>query len=90
MDASAPILSNPLPEFYDDLHAAFNRAWRLLELGTKDRRSVFHTPSIATIAEDCTPEVRTVVLSAASQKDATLRFHTDRRSGKFQQASSNV
>lgn len=54
----------------------------MLVRGAADRRHAFHTPSVATIGRDGAPRVRTVVLRAAEPATRTLRFHTDRRSGK--------
>jgi pyridoxamine 5'-phosphate oxidase len=68
--------------FHNDLSASLAHAWRLLERGAADRRSPFHTPTIATVRADGSPEVRTVVLRKVIPSDRTLRFHTDRRTGK--------
>lgn len=78
-----------LPPFYDDLDASLRHAWDLLEQGVKARRSAFHTPSLATVGMDGLPDVRTVVLRQADRARALLRFHTDRRSGKWEQLSRN-
>ena len=59
--------------------------WALLQRGATDRRSLWHTPTIATIDDAGAPTVRTVVLRAVAPADWTLRFHTDRRSPKFDQ-----
>ena len=52
-------------------------------MGVTDRRSAFHTPMVATVSEDGSPALRTVVLRAADADKRTLRFHTDARSAKF-------
>ena len=70
------------PLFYDDLTATLTEAWRLLSVGASDRHSPFHTPSVATIAADGSPSVRTVVLRAVDSIERHLRFHTDWRSAK--------
>lgn len=57
----------------------------MLTRGKADRRSPFHTPTIATVDEHGCPQLRTIVLRVAQQKDARLRFHTDRRSRKIQE-----
>lgn len=72
-----------LPIFYDNLEASYDEAWTLLKRGTMDRRSAFHTPSIASVDLHGCPQVRTVVLRGADQSAATLRFHTDRRARKI-------
>ena len=68
---------------HDDLHATLGMAWSLMVRGVADRRSAFHTPSVATVGPAGDPEIRTIVLRGASASDWTLRFHTDNRSAKF-------
>lgn len=72
----------PIPSWYDDLDGSLDEAWRLISRGVKDRRSPFHTPTVATRGLDGSPSVRTVVLRAASRADGFVRFHTDQRSSK--------
>ena len=71
------------PAFYDDLDGSLAEAWRLIGRGVADRRSPFHTPTVATTRPDGSPALRTVVLRGAAPPDWTLRFHTDVRSAKF-------
>lgn len=71
------------PDWADDLDHARAEAWRLLSAGASDRRSAFHTPTIATSALDGRPRLRTVVLRSVDTGAQTLRFHTDRRSDKI-------
>lgn len=71
------------PSFYNDLEASLVRAWQLIGRGTVDRRSPMHTPSVATTGRDGSPQVRVVVLRGVDGAARTLRFHTDKRSGKF-------
>jgi pyridoxamine 5'-phosphate oxidase len=71
----------PHPYAYD-LQLTFEAAWTCLSRGVNDRRSPFHTPSIATIGLDGRPRVRTVVLRGADPVQKLLRFHTDLRGGK--------
>ena len=75
----------PPPWFsnHDDLQATLEMAWSLMVRGVADRRSLFHTPSIATVSPAGHPEVRTVVLRGASSTDWSFRFNTDTRSAKF-------
>lgn len=73
------------PAHYADLDAALAEAFALLRGAVSDRRSPFHTPTLATIGLDGRPRLRTVVLRHA-EADAgglAMRFHTDRRSAKF-------
>lgn len=71
------------PMFPDDLDLTLKHAWASLVRGVRDRRSPFHTPTIATIAADGRPRMRTVVLRQADPAQRLLRFHTDLRSGKI-------
>ena len=73
----------PLLGCYDDLAGTLGYAWAMLARGVKDRKSSFHTPTIATTGLDGTPRLRTVVLRGCDVTAGTLRFHTDRRSGKI-------
>jgi len=75
--------SPPIPQFYDDIAAAHDEAWRLILRGVKDRRSAFHTVAVATLGLDGAPEVRTVVLRGADGAARSIRFHTDLRSPKI-------
>ncbi len=78
------------PPFYDDLEATRTEALRLLASGVEDRRSPFHTPTIATIGRHALqPRLRTVVLRAFDAVRPSLRFHTDRRSPKADEIQAN-
>lgn len=66
----------------DDLDAALADALARLARGVADRRSPFHSPTIATIGLDGRPRARTVVLRALDAPARTLRFHCDGRSAK--------
>ena len=57
-------------------------AFRLLSRGVADRRSAFHTPTLATRGLDGAPSLRTVVLRGFDPATRLLRIHTDRRSPK--------
>lgn len=61
----------------------------MLARGVKDRKSAFHTPSIATVDADQRPHIRTVVLRGCDEATRTLRFHTDTRSGKIRHLADN-
>lgn len=67
------------PETLEDTLA---EAFRLLSRGVADRRSPFHTPTLATAGAGGAPNLRTVVLRAFDPAARCLRFHTDRRSAK--------
>ncbi len=65
----------------DDLDAVLADVWARLVRGAADRHSAYHTPVVATHDEHG-PRQRIMVLRAVDPATATLRFHTDRRSGK--------
>lgn len=65
----------------DNINAILLTVWALFTRGVTDRRSVFHTPTIATV-EQGEPALRTVVLRAADAERRVLSFHTDQRSAK--------
>lgn len=67
----------------DDLAAIRKEALALLSRGARDRRSAFHTPTLATIGLDGRPRARVVVLRAFAPETPSLRFHTDARSAKI-------
>ncbi len=72
----------PRPAFADDLAATREHAFALLARGVADRRSAFHTPTLATIGADGAPRLRTLVLRGFDAPTRTLRLHTDLRAGK--------
>jgi pyridoxamine 5'-phosphate oxidase len=63
--------------------------WALAERGVADRHSVWHTPTLATQHVTGRPDLRTVVLRAASRSHWTMRIHTDWRSGKIEQLTAS-
>lgn len=73
---------------YDNLEGTLDYAWSLLARGVKDRKSAFHTPTVATIGIDDTPHLRTVVLRGCDVEQQRLRFHTDKRSAKVLEMSA--
>ncbi len=76
----------PVP---DDLDAILNDIWTRWGRGAADRRSAFHTPVVGSVEIDGTPEQRVMVLRKTDRANATLRFHTDRRSSKAAQITAN-
>ena len=62
--------------------ASLHEAFRLLADAVPDRRSPFHTPTIASLDDAGAPSLRTVVLRGFDADARRLRFHTDRRSDK--------
>ena len=77
------------PAFYNDLAATLVHAWALLETGTKDRRSAFHAPVVASIGLDGSPQQRTMILRKVDVGNRQLRFNTDIRSTKLQEIKAS-
>ncbi len=73
---------------YDNLEDTLDYAWSLLARGVKNRKSAFHTPTVATIGIDDVPNLRTVVLRGCDVEQKRLRFHTDKRSAKVLEISA--
>lgn len=73
-------MTRPTPP--DTPQDALAEAFRLLSRGVADRRSAFHTPTLATRGLDGAPSLRTVVLRGFDPACRVLRIHTDRRSPK--------
>jgi hypothetical protein len=70
------------PAFAGDIMASLHEAFRLLADAVPNRRSPFHTPTIASLDDAGAPSLRTIVLRGFDAEGRTLRFHTDRRSDK--------
>jgi hypothetical protein len=81
--------SRPRPAHADCLTAVRDEAFRLLARGVADRRSPFHTPTLATIGADGAPRARTLVLRAFEPAPRVLRLHSDARSAKLGELARN-
>jgi hypothetical protein len=57
--------------------------------GVRDRRSGFHIITIATIGANLTPQARSVVLRGCTATTGKITFHTDRRSPKCTELTTN-
>jgi pyridoxine/pyridoxamine 5'-phosphate oxidase len=77
------------PAFYNDLSATLEHAWKLLDSGTKDRRSGFHAPVVASIGLDGSPQQRTMILRKVEVGNRQLRLKTDIRSTKLQEIKAS-
>lgn len=77
------------PPHYDDLAAVEETAWNMMEEAVANRRAAFHQVTVANLGTDGEAEARTVVLRGADRNAKTVRFHTDRRSGKFAALSAH-
>ena len=73
----------PRPDPPVDLDDVLAESFRLLARGVADRRSPFHTPTLASLNADGAPSLRTVVLRGFDPARRELRVHTDARSAKL-------
>lgn len=71
------------PAYDDSLDGTLAGALDLIDEGVADRRSPFHTPTLATVRADGSPSLRTVILRGFARESMQLWFHTDRRSPKL-------
>jgi pyridoxamine 5'-phosphate oxidase len=78
-----------LPQVPRTLSGVEENAWQLLRKGVKDRRSAFHTLTLATVTDDSVPDLRVVTLREVDRGRRLLRFNTDLRAPKFRQMTSN-
>ena len=72
-----------------ELDEVLETAWALLLEGVSNRKAPFHVPAVASTCIDLTPSIRTVVLRGVNKCERTIRFHTDKRAGKYGQLLSN-
>ncbi|MEM8877759.1 MAG: pyridoxamine 5'-phosphate oxidase family protein [Pseudomonadota bacterium] len=92
LDQTGPSRNTPppgLPQVPRTLSGVEESAWQLLRRGTKDRRSAFHTLTLATVASEGLPEMRVVVLREVDRERRLLRFNTDLRTPKFAELTAN-
>ena len=71
----------PFPDYYNDLAASLRHAWQMLGRATKDRRSAFHAPVVATASKEG-PQARVMILRSVDAAARQLTFYTDARSAK--------
>lgn len=76
--------------FYNDLGQSLAEARRLIEVGAKDRKSTSHAPVVATIDQRGAPSQRVMILRNVDWTSRTLRFHTDARSAKINEADAQL
>ncbi len=77
------------PDFMTELGSALQHCLAMLGRGVSDRRHAFHTPTLASVDANGLPQARTLVLRGFDPAGRVLRFHTDRRAGKFADVSAN-
>ena len=65
-----------------NLKGIYEEIWDYLDIAVKDRKSGFHTFSLATISNGY-PDNRTVVLRGCCKKTMKLSFHTNNFSNKI-------
>ncbi len=75
--------------WHETLPATLNRAWSLLERGTKDGRHAARFPTLATISETG-PQQRTLALRKANRADATLTLYTDAATPKVTELTKDA
>lgn len=67
-----------------------SKIFAMLTRGVADRKSPLHTPTVATIGKDGSPQVRTVVIRKFLIAERTLIFHTDTRSPKIEEIENDA
>jgi pyridoxamine 5'-phosphate oxidase len=82
-------MSRPDEPDITDMDAVLVNAWALLGRGVADRRHGFHHPAIANSGLSGEPRNRIVILRAADSTQRTIRFHTDRRSAKYDELAND-
>jgi len=74
---------------FEALATAEDRLWQALGRASKDRRSPWHTPALATIGLDGQPRARILVLREAVRATRLLRLHSDRRAAKVAELAAD-
>lgn len=77
--------ARPGEERFADLAAAGPELWKRLVRASRDRRSPWHTPVVATVGTDGAPRARVMVLRAVDPSARLLRLHTDARATKVEE-----
>ncbi|MCY7375419.1 MAG: pyridoxamine 5'-phosphate oxidase family protein [Pyrinomonadaceae bacterium] len=67
-----------------------SKIYATLTRGTADRKSPLHTPTIATIGADGSPNARVIVFRKFKPEQRVLIFHTDLRSPKIEELRGNA
>ncbi|WP_448578751.1 pyridoxamine 5'-phosphate oxidase family protein [Thermaurantiacus sp.] len=75
-------------ERFSDLATAEAEVWKRLVRASRDRRSPWHTPVVATIGADGAPRARVMVLRACDPAAFRLRLHTDARTAKVEELAA--
>ena len=82
-----PVCKN-ITEF-TNLQNFLDHGWSGIIRGVADAKSPARHPTLATVSETNAPEIRTVVLRKANQKNSTVQIHTDKTSKKVRDLSTN-
>ena len=72
----------------NDLKKIEQLIWDFLQQGVKNKKSLFHYPTIATRSENSF-NLRTVILRNVISKERIIVFHTDYRSNKVKELKNN-
>ena len=72
----------PLPDYYNDLEGSLHHAWQAMGRGSKDRKSAFHAPVMASMSASG-PQARVLILRSVDAAARSLVFQTDARSQKM-------
>lgn len=75
-----------MEQFYNDLDGSLDAAQRLISNGAANRKSAAHCPVVATIDAMGKPAQRIMILRHVDWTSRTLRFHTDARATKVDEA----
>lgn len=75
-------------ERFSDLATAESEVWKRLVRASRDRRSPWHTPVVATTGLDGAPRARVMVLRACDPASFRLRLHTDVRTTKVEELAA--
>ena len=73
----------------NDIHLALNYTLSKLEKSIHERNNNLNILSLATIDLEQKPQVRKIVLREFNQRTLRVRFHTDKRSQKFNEIKKN-
>ncbi len=73
---------------FSALDSALEALWQRLGRAARDRRAAWHTPVLATVGLDGTPQARVLVMREANRAGRLLRLHSDTRTGKVREIAA--
>jgi pyridoxamine 5'-phosphate oxidase len=74
---------------FDSPDSAAGHCWQLLVRASRDRRSAWRLPVLATVGRDGAPRARVLVLRRVDPVAGLLLLHSDRRSAKIGQLAGD-